>query len=69
LDPLSAHSDIAFACLRHLGKQVCYARYTGEDHREGEWSYPNMVDYWNRVIAWFSEHLADQEPSTLPAGT
>ena len=46
-------SDEVFVSLRFLGKEVEYARYVGESHGVGEWTFPNQVDYLNRVIAWF----------------
>lgn len=48
-----ARSDEVFVSLRFLGKEVEYARYVGESHGVAEWSFPNQVDYLNRVIAWF----------------
>ena len=48
-----ARSDEVFVSLRFLGKEVEYARYVGEGHGVAEWTFPNQVDYLNRVIAWF----------------
>jgi dipeptidyl aminopeptidase/acylaminoacyl peptidase len=48
-----ARSDEVFVSLRFLGKEVEYARYAGESHGIIEWTFPNQVDYLNRVIAWF----------------
>lgn len=48
-----ARSDEVFVSLRFLGKEVEYARYEGEPHGVAEWTFPNQVDYLNRVIAWF----------------
>lgn len=48
-----ARSDEVFVSLRFLGKDVEYARYVGESHGVFEWSFPNQVDYLNRVIRWF----------------
>ena len=50
---MAARSDEVFVSLRFLGKEVEYARYPGESHGVAEWSFPNQVDYLNRVIAWF----------------
>jgi dipeptidyl aminopeptidase/acylaminoacyl peptidase len=50
-------SDEVFVALRTLGKEVEYARYTGESHGVAEWSYPNQVDYLNRMIGWFDRWL------------
>jgi dipeptidyl aminopeptidase/acylaminoacyl peptidase len=49
--------DEAFIALQRLGKEVEYAKYADEDHWEGTWSMPDMLDYWNRVIHWFDGHL------------
>lgn len=48
-----ARSDEVFVSLRFLRKEVEYARYVGESHGVAEWTFPNQVDYLNRVIAWF----------------
>jgi len=50
-------SDEVFVSLRFLGKEVEYARYAGESHGVADWSFPNQVDYLNRVIAWFDRWL------------
>ncbi len=52
-----ARSDEVFVSLRFLGKEVEYARYTGEPHGVADWSFPNQVDYLNRVIEWFDRWL------------
>jgi len=46
-----------FVGLRRLGKTVVLARYEGERHWWGSWSVANQLDYWNRLVAWFDEHL------------
>ncbi len=51
-------ADEVFTGLRRLGKTVTYAKYAGEGHWEGEWSYANQVDYLTRVFAWFDRYLA-----------
>ncbi len=50
-------ADQVFTGLRRLGKPVTYARYEGEEHWEGGWSYPNQVDSVSRILAWFEKHL------------
>jgi dipeptidyl aminopeptidase/acylaminoacyl peptidase len=50
-------AEEVFVGLRRLGKEVEYAKYAGEEHWEGTWSAANAEDYWNRVIAWFDQHL------------
>jgi dipeptidyl aminopeptidase/acylaminoacyl peptidase len=50
---MAARSDEVFVSLRFLGKEVEYAKYGGESHGVADWSFPNQVDYLNRVIAWF----------------
>ncbi len=54
-------SDEVFVGLRRLGKEVVYARYAKEDHEPNGWSYADQVDYVNRIIAWFDEHLKKPE--------
>ena len=49
--------DELFVGLRRLGKEVQYAKYEGESHYAGVWSYANQVDYVNRMIDWFERHL------------
>jgi dipeptidyl aminopeptidase/acylaminoacyl peptidase len=62
-------ADELFTGLRRLGKPVTYARYEGEGHWEGQWSYANQIDCLSRVIAWFDRHLkgaAKSEPDKSP---
>lgn len=49
--------DQIFVALRRLGKEVEYAKYDGEGHSPLSWSYPNQVDFSNRMIVWFDDHL------------
>jgi dipeptidyl aminopeptidase/acylaminoacyl peptidase len=49
--------DQLYVALRRLGKPVEYAKYEGEDHTQLFWSYPNQIDFCNRVIAWFDRYL------------
>ncbi|MGO9938564.1 MAG: prolyl oligopeptidase family serine peptidase [Terracidiphilus sp.] len=49
--------DELFVGLRRLGKKVEYAKYQGEGHYAGVWSYANQQDYANRMIDWFERHL------------
>ena len=48
-------AEEVFVDLRRLGKEVVLARYEGEGHSLE--SYPNQVDYVNRMLAWFDQHL------------
>jgi dipeptidyl aminopeptidase/acylaminoacyl peptidase len=59
-------ADEVFVGLRRLGKEVEYARYTGEEHHQAQWRYPNQVDYWNRTIAWFDRFLK-KAPAAAPS--
>ncbi len=52
-----AQADELFVGLRRLGKKAVYARYEGEGHWQGTWGYSNAVDYWDRVLGWFDEHI------------
>lgn len=59
-DDTAVHSFLAdevFVGLRRLGKEVVYAKYEGEGHSPFDWSYPNQLDFCNRVITWFDAHL------------
>lgn len=47
-----------FAGLYRLGKKVTFARYRGEGHGPGEFNDANRQDVTDRVIGWFTEHLA-----------
>jgi dipeptidyl aminopeptidase/acylaminoacyl peptidase len=50
-------ADELFVGLRRLGKEAVYARYDGEGHWQGTWGHANAVDYWDRVLGWFDEHI------------
>ena len=52
-----ASAEEIFVGLRRLGKEVTYAKYGGEGHYEGDWSYSNRIDYFQRVMGWFDSHL------------
>jgi len=54
-------ADEVFVALRRLGKEVEYAKYEGEGHWQGTWGHANQVDYVNRMIAWFDDHLKQPE--------
>ncbi|MEO8432778.1 MAG: prolyl oligopeptidase family serine peptidase [Acidobacteriota bacterium] len=63
-------ADEVFTGLRRLGKTVTYARYQGENHWEGAWSYPNQLDSLQRSIAWFDRFLkAEPAPAGKAAST
>lgn len=46
-----------FSGLRRLGKHAVLVRYEDEGHIPQLGRYPNVVDYWQRVLSWFDEHL------------
>jgi dipeptidyl aminopeptidase/acylaminoacyl peptidase len=50
-----------FESLRRLGKEVVYATYAGENHSPLYWGDANRLDYYNRVLSWFDEHLKKLE--------
>jgi dipeptidyl aminopeptidase/acylaminoacyl peptidase len=58
--------DQVFVGLRRLGKEVEYARYTGEDHSPMYWRYGNQLDLVQRMIEWFDKHLKGEAPDTIP---
>ncbi len=53
--------DQAFVGLRRLGKEVTYVKYKDEDHSPLYWGFANQLDYCNRIIAWFDDHLKEHE--------
>jgi len=48
--------DQVFVALRRLGKEVEYAKYENAGHFPDN-SYSNELDFCNRMIFWFDEHL------------
>ena len=57
-------SDEVFVSLRHLGKEVQYARYQGEGHGPSDWSHANQLDYLERMISWFDTRLKPSASQT-----
>jgi dipeptidyl aminopeptidase/acylaminoacyl peptidase len=53
--------DEIFVALRRLGKEVEYAKYEGEEHAQPNWSYPNQIDFCNRMIEWFGRYLGAKQ--------
>jgi dipeptidyl aminopeptidase/acylaminoacyl peptidase len=55
-DAVAVHlAEEVFVDLRRLGKEVVLARYEGEGHSLE--SFSNQLDYVNRMLAWFGDHL------------
>ena len=50
-------AEQAFTGLRRLDQPVALARYAGEGHWFGDWSVPNQIDYWTRVLGWFERYM------------
>jgi len=50
-------ADQVFVGLRRLGREAVYAKYHGENHDPGVWTYANQVDLSYRIIDWFDNHL------------
>lgn len=48
-----------FSGLRRLGKKTVLVRYEDEGHVPQKGRYPNVVDYWQRVLTWFDEHFSE----------
>ncbi|MDE0018563.1 MAG: prolyl oligopeptidase family serine peptidase [Candidatus Poribacteria bacterium] len=48
-----------FSGLRRLGKKAVLVRYEDEGHVPQKGRYPNVIDYWQRVLTWFDEHLSE----------
>ena len=60
-DAVAVHlAEEVFVDLRRLGKEVVFARYEGEGHSLE--SYANQLDYVNRMLSWFDEHLKAVAP-------
>lgn len=53
-------SEEIFVGLRRLKKPVMYVKYEGETHTPIDWAYANQLDYWNRIVSWFNEHLKSE---------
>jgi dipeptidyl aminopeptidase/acylaminoacyl peptidase len=50
-------ADELFVDLRRLGKEVEYAKYSGEGHSPPYWSQANQMDFCTRMLAWFDARL------------
>ena len=60
--PAVPQSGEMFSGLRRLGKKAVLARYEGEGHSQAtSWRYPNIFDYWQRVLSWFDEHFPEDD--------
>ena len=57
------NADISFVALRHLNKDVEYAKYTSVDHTEDSWPFPDQLDYMTRMVGWFDKYLCPNRPS------
>jgi dipeptidyl aminopeptidase/acylaminoacyl peptidase len=64
-----SEAEEIFVGLRRLGKEVIYAKYSGEGHYEGDWSVSNRIDYLQRVLSWFGSHLKTEEPGETDDAT
>jgi dipeptidyl aminopeptidase/acylaminoacyl peptidase len=63
-----AQADELFVGLRRLGKEAVYARYEGEGYWQGTWGYANAVDYGDRVLGCFDEHIGPGGASRAETG-
>lgn len=54
-------SDKTYSALERLGKEVTYARYTGEQHTPMDFSPNNVRDFLTRTIGWLDEHLTPRD--------
>ena len=57
-------TDEIFVSLRHLNKEVHYAKYKGEGHGFADWSYANQLDYLERMTSWFDSRLKPSDPTS-----
>ena len=46
-----------FVGLRRLGQKVTYVQYEGEGHVPFDWTAEHQIDFADRTLAWFDEHL------------
>lgn len=46
-----------FTALHRLGKRAVFLRYRGEDHAPSHYTGANRLDVFERVLAWWGEHL------------
>jgi dipeptidyl aminopeptidase/acylaminoacyl peptidase len=60
------YSDQVFVELKRLGKDVTYLRYEGEGHVLAQ--YPNLADYWKRVVAFLDAKLKGASGEAAGAG-
>jgi len=52
------NSQMTFAALRRLGKDVEFVSYAGEPHGPSAgWRYANQLDYIERALGWFDRYL------------
>jgi len=54
-------NEQTYSCLKYLGKPVVYVRYEGESHLPSAYARPNVLDYTNRVIAWFDKYVKRED--------
>jgi dipeptidyl aminopeptidase/acylaminoacyl peptidase len=64
-DLISAQSGNVYNGLRRLGKDVEYLQYEGEGHVVQQ--PVNVIDFWNRRIAWLERYLTSDNPPNKPA--
>jgi len=57
------NAEMSFVALRRLGKDVAFARYAGESHVEGGWTFANQLDYEHRIVDWFERYLCPDRVS------
>lgn len=58
-----------YAGLARLGREAVLLRYEDADHYFGAWSDEKLRDFWERVFAWYDEHLrADPAEGRVPPG-
>ena len=48
-----------FGSLRRAGKVAQLATYPGAGHAFGSFTKDQIRDFWDRVLAWYEEHLLD----------
>ncbi len=59
------NGDMSFVALRHLHKDVAYAKYSGAGHAEGFWPFADQLDYMMRIVDWFDRYLCPNRKSEI----
>jgi len=64
-DHISKDNGNLFNALRSLGKEVEFLEYENEDHVLQQ--PVNVIDFWNRRVAWLDRYLGSGKGAALVA--